>query len=215
MFTTPSSTISNSSSSSSSIIIVNQNDGSNNSNNNILQYDKCDNINAFQDSDNIDASILIKLLKDLPEHDLPGEYNKKKELVKRKCYYKTYQAGSLDAAKLTKSIDFWNELEPDVQRTIRALAVQKTLQHKEQVARDETTVGERSSITTANELLRLLHVLYDNDIVEAIAKITGRSLSSLSSLLLCLFTTYIIIFICILLLSLLLLSLSSLSSLLL
>ena len=83
---------------------------------------------------------------------------------------KSYKGKSFSDEHRKKSADFWDLLEKNTQQSLRFKVVEDTLRNKEAAARDAPVAGERSATTTANDLMRLLHTLYDVNNVGAIAR---------------------------------------------
>jgi hypothetical protein len=137
--------------------------------------DKNLNKNPFHDADNIDLGLLLKTMHKLPNDKLPPVCDKSGKVVSRKEFYKTYKASSMNDDQRSKCTDFWNQLDKQTQHSVRAVLVHDTLLLKDQTAREATTGGDRSATTTANELVRLLHLLYDVDNVGAIARAIERT----------------------------------------
>jgi hypothetical protein len=143
------------------------------SNNNTNDDDRIDtnkNKNPFYDADAIDLELLLAAMSGLKEDQLPPVTDKNGKILSRKKWFKSYKAKSFTDDHRKKSADFWDLLVPSLQQSLRAKLAHETVLKKEAATRDASVTGERNAITTANNLVRLLHILYDVNNVGSIAR---------------------------------------------
>jgi len=170
-FTTPSAGGGSSSNSSIRSSTPNNNNNTNEDVNVEERVDKNQNLNPFyDDGEVIDLELLLEAMNNLKEDQLPPVTDKYGKIKSRKKFMKSYKAKSFSDDHRKKSADFWDLLEQNTQQSVRSKVVNDTLRKKDAAARDASVIGERSATTTANNLVRLLHILYDVNNVGAIAR---------------------------------------------